>query len=225
MLGRVYGPRCAQRRACRSRCRLALRYLRAAGHPVWSTELLAGRRNGPFGFILFVKLLAQNLRLIVIVQSAIAAAAWLLLAQAVAELLETAWVRLVGFVVILLVALSPTVLLWNVTISTESLAVSLLAAALAFWIRRSYVALTVALVGLACVRDTNAYLLALVALIGFVSALTPSARRRGVAIGCVCIVGAGVNLVLAQHAQRWYDPLSDIVALRVVPDHGRASTS
>jgi hypothetical protein len=82
--------------------------------------------------------------------------------------------------------------------------------------------LTVALIALACVRDTNAYLLLAVAVIAGIAALRREHRRRALVIAIACALGATVNIALANRAQRWYWPVSETIAVRVVKAPGGA---
>jgi hypothetical protein len=199
-------------------------YIRAARSPVWSTEFLATPYGGPFLFLLLAKLCLRSLRAIVLVQSMIAAAAWLFLAHTVATSLREPCVRSAGFVAVLLIALSPSVLLWNATIATESLAVSLLVFGIALWLRvatgagrSAFVALLAVLVALACTRDTNEMLLLVIAVFaGAVALGRRSLRGRALAMVAVCIVAAGVNIGLATKAHRWYHPLNETIAVRIL---------
>jgi hypothetical protein len=199
-------------------------YMHAARAPVWSTRFLATPDGGPFLFLVLAKLCLRNLRAIVLVQSVLAAAAWLFLARAVALLVGRPWLRTAAFAVILLVALSPPMLVWNATIATESLAVSLLVTAIALSLRlasgsgsSAFVGLLVVLAALACTRDTNVLLLFVIAVCAAVVALTrPSVRRRALVLIAVCLVAGAANLGLAAKAHRWYHPLTETIALRVL---------
>jgi hypothetical protein len=82
----------------------SLGYMRDARQPVSSRVFLVQRWGGPFPFLLLAKLCARNLRAIVIVQSVIAAASWLLLARTVARLIDEVHVRTAAFVAVLLLA-------------------------------------------------------------------------------------------------------------------------
>jgi hypothetical protein len=116
------------------------------------------------------------------------------------------------------------VLLWNATIATESLAVSLLVLGIALWMRvatgasrSTFVALLVTLVALACTRDTNEMLLLVIALFAAGVALSRrSSRRRALAMVAVCVLGAGVNMGLATKAHRWYHPLTETIVVRIL---------
>src|SRR5258708_2239224 len=199
-------------------------YMRAARSPVWSFKFLATPDGGPFLFLLLAKLCLRNLRAIVMVQSVASAAAWLFLAHTIASLLRDRWVRTAAFVVTLLVALSPAVLVWNATIATESIAVSLLVVAIALALRiangsdsRSFVALLVVLAALACTRDTNDVLLITIALVALIVVVVrPSLRRRALALLVTCVLAAGINLGLAAKAHRWYHPLTETIAVRIL---------
>ena len=124
----------------------------------------------------------------------------------------------------LLIALSPGVLVWNATIATESLATSLLVLviALAFRVARGrsrydFTALLVVLVAFACTRDTNSLLLLVIAAGAAVVALArASLRRRAVAMLLVCVLAAGANMALAARAHRWYHPLTETIAARIL---------
>lgn len=199
-------------------------YIRAARSPVWSFDFLATPNGGPFLFLLLAKLCLRNLRTIVVVQSLLSGAAWLFLAHTVAMLLRETWVRVAAFCVILLVALSPAVLVWNATIATESLAVSLMVVAISLSMRvatgvgtRSFVALLVVLIALACTRDTNVLLVLVIAAgAAVVVVARPLVRRRALAMVAVCALAAGVNIGLANKAQRWYYPLTETISVRVL---------
>ena len=199
-------------------------YMRAARSPVWSFKFLATPDGGPFLFLVLAKLCLRNLRAIVMVQSVASAAAWLFLARTIASALRDRWVRTAAFVVTLLVALTPPVLVWNATIATESIAVSLLVVAIALALRvatgagsTAFAALLVVLAGLACTRDTNEVLLITIALVALIVVVVrPTLRRRGLALLVTCVLAAGINMGLAAKAHRWYHPLTETIAVRIL---------
>src|SRR5260221_11568301 len=88
-------------------------YIAAAKAPVWSLKFLATPNGAPFLFPLLAKLCLRNLRVIVLVQSAIAAGSWVFLARTVACRMREPITRVFAFTVLLLLAVSPPVLLWN----------------------------------------------------------------------------------------------------------------
>ncbi|MDQ1466241.1 MAG: hypothetical protein QOH10_656, partial [Actinomycetota bacterium] len=203
-------------------------YIAAAKAPVWSMKFLATPNGAPFLFPLLAKVCLRNLRVIVLVQSAIAAAAWIFLASTVASRLRVPAARVFGFVSLLLLALSPPVLLWNSFIATESLSISLLCIAIALGIRlaggdvgrRDFAAFVVVLVALACTRDTYAVVLLVVAVLAALVALVRrGVRRRGALVAVVCVVAALGNVALSNHAGRWFDPLDETIAVRLLGSH------
>ncbi len=202
-------------------------YVAAARAPMWSLKFLATPDGAPFLFPLLAKLCLRNLRAIVILQSGIATVCWIYLARTIAMRLRTPAVRSLTFAVLLLLGASPAVLLWNATIATESLSVSLLCLVIALLVRvasgarrRERVAFVVVLVLLACVRDTYAPLLLVVAVIAaLVAVARRDARRYGVIVAAACAVAAVVNIGLSNHAGRWFDPLDETIAVRLLGDH------
>ena len=200
-------------------------YIAAAKAPIWSTKFLATPYGGPFLFPLLAKLCLRNLRAIVLVQSAIAVGAWLFLAHTIACKLRAPAARWVAVIALLLLALSPSVLLWNATISTESLSVSLLCIAIALWIRLvggstkrlDFAAFTAVLVALACTRDTNAYLLVVVFAISVLVAFARrDLRRRCAVIAAVCAIASVGSIAASNHAGRWYNPLNETISIRLL---------
>lgn len=199
----------------------SLIYLTGAKAPIWSASFL---KSPPFLFTLLAKLCLRNLRAIVIVQSAIAVGAWLFLAATLASKLRAPAVRGLAFVFILFLGLSPPILLWNATIATESLSVSVLCIAIATWIRLAdgagrggFIAFVVALVALALTRDTNAYVLLVVGAIAVVvAAVRRDVRWRGLAVAAVCVVTGLGTIAASNHAGRWFDPLNETISLRLL---------
>jgi MYXO-CTERM domain-containing protein len=200
-------------------------YIAAAKAPVWSMKFLATPNGAPFLFLLLAKLCLRNLRAIVLVQSAIAVGAWLFLADAVAAKLRAPVARWFAVIALLLLAISPPVLLWNATIATESLSVSLLCVAIALWIRlvgggaarHDLLAFVVVLVALACTRDTNAYLLFVGSVVAVVVAFVRrDLHRRGLVIAAVCAIAGLGNIAASNHAGRWFDPLNETISVRLL---------
>jgi hypothetical protein len=203
-------------------------YIAAARAPIWSLKFLATPDGAPFLFPLLAKVCLRNLRVIVLTESAIAAWAWLFLARTVGSRMRRPAARVFAFTTLLLLALSPPVLLWNVFIATESLSISLLCIAIALFIRltgrtggrHDFAAFAVTLAALTCTRDTYAVVILVVggiaALVAFVRR---DLRRRGAAIAAVCLVAAVTNVALSNHGGRWFDPLDETIAVRLLGSH------
>jgi len=201
-------------------------YMDAAYHPVWTLEFLAAR--GPFLFPLLAKLSARNLRAIVVVQSVLYAGAWIFLATSIRALVRDRRVQVAVFGAVLLAGLMPTVLAWNVIISTESLAVSVLCVVLACALRltarpgrSTAIAFVAALAAFAFVRDTNALTALLLGVAALFASVWWRSRRRLVAgIGAAAVGLAAIALVLSGQSEppRWYYPLHETIAMRLVGD-------
>ena len=203
-------------------------YIMAAKAPVWSLKFLATPNGAPFLFSLLAKLCLRNLRVIVLVQSAFAVWAWWFLARTIAARLHRPAVRTLTFVAVLLLAASPPIVMWNVFVATESLSISLLCVASALWIRltggrpgdRDFTAFVVVLAALACTRDSYAVMLLVVAGIAIVVALARRAlRQRAAIVAAVCIVASVLNIAASNHGGRWFDPLDETIAIRLLGSH------
>jgi hypothetical protein len=200
-------------------------YLRAARAPVWSRDFLAG--PGAFGFLLLAKLCARNLRAIVVVQSLIAVGAWTFLATSVCHVLRAnaaKWVALLG---ILGVGLAPGILQWNAMITTESLSMSSLCAVLGCGIRlvdrgsrRDLAWFVAAMAAFAYTRDTNALVVGGVGVVAIVCAIRSELRVRAVVIGVagIVLVSSATALANAAEPPRWYWPLAETTAVRLLAD-------
>jgi hypothetical protein len=202
-------------------------YLTAARAPLWSHRFYAG--PGGFGFLLLAKACARNLRAIVLVQSLLAVGAWTFLAATVCGLLRSAAARWVAMLGILGVALAPGVLQWNALITTESLSMSTLCIVLALGLRvagggsrRDVGWFIGALAAFAFTRDTNALVVGGLALVAFVCAIRTALRVRGIVIGVAGIAFAFTATSLANAAEppRWYWPVAETTAVRLLADPG-----
>jgi hypothetical protein len=202
--------------------------LRGAKAPVWDLRFLAAPDAAPFLFLLLAKVCLRNLRAIVLLESAIAAACWLFLARAAAERLRRPMARTFGFTALLLLALSPQVIIWNVFVATESLSISLLALATGLFVRmmggrsarRDYVGLIVVLALLACTRDSYAtFILVVAAIAVIVGIVRRSVRARATVLAGVCVVAAGLNIAGSNHSGRWFAPLDETITVRLLGSH------
>ncbi|MDZ4824942.1 MAG: hypothetical protein SGJ13_00565 [Actinomycetota bacterium] len=200
-------------------------YMDAAREPVWSLDFLAAR--GPFLFLVLAKFCARNLRAIVLVQSVISVGAWVFLAASVRSVLRHRVMQVVGFTAILLVALAPPLLQWNVIVSTESLSVSVMVLLIGLALRlaaapgRAVVAFAVGLVAFVFVRDTNAVVALALGCGAVVLAVTrPAWRRVGAVVAVTGLAAAVLALALSNQSEppRWYYPLHETIALRLVGD-------
>lgn len=203
-------------------------YVDAAAAPPWSRDFLSA--PGPFMFLLLVKASLRNLRAVVLVQSLLYAGAFAYLAWTVRTVLTGRVASTVGFAGVLLLGLSPRALQWNAFIAVESLSITLLCTSLALGLRvaagargRTVWLFAGALVGFGFTRDTNALVLGALAGVLAVAAIAVAGWRRvGAGLAAACVATALTAMVLSNHARppRWLFPLTETVALRIVPDAG-----
>ena len=197
--------------------------------PLLSSAFWAGDK--PPVIPLLLKAVDHSNRWFVVLATVCAVLAWVLLAVQVARLLTNRAACVIALGGLVVVALSPPLNMWDSTVLSESLSVSvgvaLVAAVLALLARpwSWWRAGTAVLAGVAwgLTRDTNAQVL-LVLAIGLAVAVAVrrlSARWLVVALALVAVFG------LAQWSQeqghRWQFPFDDVVAFRVLshsPERG-----
>jgi hypothetical protein len=198
-----------------------------AGEPVLSADFLAGWR-APTLPLLYKFVTGDEAR--IWAQLAISIVCWLALAVAVAVTIRDRRLRPWAFAAVLLFALAPAVVLWDATLLSESVSISLTAAVVATWLwivgRPSwwaYGAMVVLAAAWALARDPNGYMIVLIALALAVS--TAISRNWGVArrmrlAATLALVGvAAVSYLSASvHFIRWGLPLQDLIAKRIAPE-------
>lgn len=201
-------------------------YLAAARAPVWSRELLAG--PGPFVFLLLVKASARDIQAVVAVQTILYISAWIWLAAAARAVLRTRGAQVVTFCGLLALATAPRLVVWNVTIATESVATAVACALVASALdlsrradaRRVLVFLAMlALFGFT--RDTNALVLGVVVVVaGVVGWRVPARRAVALGVAGTAVVVAASAMALSGQAEppRWLHPVNENITFRVVGD-------
>ncbi len=143
-------------------------YLRISQQPVSDIRFWGDKR--PLVFPLLLKISEQNTSLTSLLQTGFAILAWGLLALFVSASMRTVWLQLLSFGMILALSLVRHLANWDYVMMTESLSVSwfVLFLALGIWLTHGWrvdkvIALCVAGLFLAFTRDTNAYLLLMLA--------------------------------------------------------------
>ena len=199
-------------------------YRAQSRHPLWSYSIWAGPK--PPVMPILLKAVAHSNRAFVILATAVAVLAWLVLAVQVTRLLTQRAACVIALVGLVLIALSPPLNIWDSTVLTDSLSVSLglllLSGILAMvgrpwsWWRAGVVVLVGTVWGLT--RDTNAQLLLVLAV---AIALVVAVRQLSkpwlvVALGLLAVFG--VAQWSQEQAKRWELPFDDVVAIRVLPD-------
>ena len=181
---------------------------------------------GPVGFLVLMKLVARNVRALVIAQTLISIAAWIGLALSVQSAMRTKAARFVGFAGVLATGLAPAFAMYDIALATESLAASLGCVVLALAIRLAVradrltvTAFVVAFAAAAFTHDIDALLAGGVGAVALLALLVPRWRaghwRRLVAVGLVLIAVAGIETELSNAARRWYWPTAETLTYRV----------
>lgn len=199
-------------------------YIHVADSPLLSKDFLAGWR--PWTVPLFYKVLPDSDTARAVGHLVLSIACWLALAAAVAWNVRRPGFRVAAFSLVLLFSLSVWITQWDRIILSESLSLSLAAAALAAWLAlvRAPSGWTIAAVlGTTLlwvfVRDTIAYMALLTVPFVLVWAALPGRRRDPIALaaGLVAIFAASV---LAQSsdtaAPRRVGPMLNVIGVRVL---------
>jgi hypothetical protein len=201
-------------------------YFSSAQNPLFSRGIWAGDRS-PVP-LLFFKGCHNDTALIRDASLLLSVLGWLALAAAVARSLRFPVLRILGAFLVLWLASSHEVVLWNDAVLSESLsfttAALFLASAISFFERpKEWLAplvLTAALFGLC--RDSNAYLVLMLGLLWLAVAIYRAARQRASSLN-VLVALAFVAIFLISNAstnkgERWQYPLTNVIVSRVLPD-------
>jgi hypothetical protein len=196
-------------------------YEQAAHRALWDWHFWAGLRG--FTIPLFFKIVPTAESRIV-VQLVLSIAAWLVLAAVVGRAIRTKWLRFAAVLVVLGLSTTTEVVLWDALLLSESITFALAALLVAAWLsfvrapRRSAVAaILVVSVLWSFARDTNAYVLAAVAILVALTAIRPSQRRLKAVLAVGCAAIAALTYASADVGKRWVQPMEDIVNHRVIP--------
>jgi hypothetical protein len=210
----------------------SLVYMHMATHPLWSSGLWTGQR--PPAAPLLIKLVGSS-RGFLAAQALIAALSWGFLAWTVGRLVPPGWRRVAAAWMILAFATAFPVTLWNRSVLSESLSMSLLALVFAtlIWTARGVtwprVAATVAAcLGLAATRDAQVWTVAFLAVVVGAGAVRAAGRRRSQAVRlgalCLCLVAVVVLTgwgTVSSHRTR--QNVADVFYVRVFPFPARVA--
>lgn len=195
-------------------------YEQVARLAVWNWRFYAGERG--FTIPLFFKIF-QTSESRAVAQLVFSIIAWLVLAAVVARCIDARWLRPVAFAVVLAVSLTTEVVLWDALLLSESVTFSLMALLIAAWIllvrspRKLWVGVVLLLALLwAFARDTNAYVVVVVAVLVALTLSRPEHRplKLVLALGCCAIFL--LDYGSAQAGKRWFRPMVDVIAHRVL---------
>jgi hypothetical protein len=195
-------------------------YEHVAHFALWDWRFYTGERG--FTIPLFYKIF-QSSESRIVAQLVFSTLAWIVFAAVVTRTVEVGWFRPVVFGVMLALSLTTEVILWDTLLLSESVTFALCALLIAAWILcvrapRPLWAAAVLVLSLfwAFARDTNAYVLVVVAFVVALTLLRPEHRR----LKLVLAVGCGAVFLLdygsAQAGKRWLQPMVDVIEHRVL---------
>jgi hypothetical protein len=202
-------------------------YVSVAAEPFASRAFLAGIRP-PLTPLLWK--VTGNVDTFVLTQTCIAIASWMFLAWIASRLVRGQWLRLGAGALVLGFASTRPIMLWNRSVLSESLALSSLAlvfATVIWWVqdpsKGRAVALVVAAAMFAVARDSNIFVIALLAAVLAVGALARRATTPRVA--WLAIVGlaavATLTFAAAISSHRANGNVVNVLDARVFPYHDR----
>lgn len=200
-------------------------YLMNAAEPLFSLKFWAGIR--PFTIPLFYKIF-NNLNTATVVQLAISLICWGVLALCFAHITRTVWLKPVSFGTVLLFSLSTDIILWERYILSDSLSISLfvLLTACLIWLIAEWhliraVLLCVVIFFFAFTRESNAWLVMMIALISIGAGVIFKRNRRYLALGFIFLAIFYLSNLTTSIGKRWAAPFFNTFAERILTDYNK----
>jgi hypothetical protein len=199
-------------------------YLEGARLKLSDPAFFSERR--PWGILLIYKLLGGSLTAIGLAQLAFSTMAWLFLAWMLAGSLKTSTGKLLGFITVLGIGLSPTVQAWNHAGLSESFSISMMIVILALFIgllqrwRLSFFLFLIFFFTLwLSIHEVNLYLGLLASSILFIIGLTRKNYRTFLILSFCIVTMAAVNSYLSSlyALPRWALPVAEVITKRILP--------
>ncbi len=218
-----------------------LAYLPSSSTPTaWDGPAYMAMANRPFGDVfvgdktflvpLIYQLLGVQIDLIAAFQFTLSLFAWGFLAWRVGAHLAPKAVSIFGMLVILAFSATPTVAYWDRSMLSESMSISLLALMLAMglmlfegWHPAKGAALVVFGFLWAFTRHSNAYILAILALLFVGMVMFKRAPKGYLAVASCFLLTFGVGLYDTDKSYRWNFPMLDVIGQRVLTDQSTLS--
>ncbi|MFN8412459.1 MAG: hypothetical protein U0Z26_08730 [Anaerolineales bacterium] len=196
-------------------------YLRISQAPLLSEKFLADGR--PFVFPLLLKVAHQNVDLASLLQLGFSLLAWGLLALTVSASMRTLWLQLFSFGMILALSLVRHLASWDYVIMTESFSISwfVLFLAAGIWLSQGWrtdkvIALCVVGFFFAFTRDTNAYILLMLAGLLLITTLLRWTKPNSLILSVVFIFIFYLSNLSSDIGERWMFPLNNSIGQRVL---------
>jgi hypothetical protein len=197
-------------------------YVRVSGEALFSKEFWANAR--PPIFPLLLKYYAVDSIKVAAFQTAFSIFAWGMLALSLAYSLK-GLLRLATFSLVLALSLERHIDGWNLVLLTESLSHSWMALFLAawLWLRRGWSWGKVALLSLialvwAFTRDTNGWILLMIAGLILIGVLFFKAPKRYLAVALSFSLIFLLSNLSADRGHRWVFPFQNVLAQRILTD-------
>lgn len=197
-------------------------YMRVSGEAFLSQKFWANAR--PPMFPLVLKLYFADKVKVAAFQTFFSIFAWGLLALSLAYSFK-GLLRPAAFSLILTLSMERHIAGWDVVMLTESLSISLMALFLAawLWLLKSWswgkvVVLSLIAFPWAFTRDTNGWILLMVAGLVLLGVLFFHARKRYLFVALVFAVIFAFNNLSANMGHRWVFPFQNVLAQRILPD-------
>ncbi len=198
-------------------------YMRIARLPLSDPDFWLNAR--PFLFPLTLKAFGGSHPAVASFQATFSILCWGVLALAVSSAMKHTALRFLTFGLLLTLSLERHIAGWDLVMLTESLSLSLLALFVAGWLwllqgwRWWKVA---ALILVSCLwafcRDTNAWLLLILAGLIFLTVLFLKANKRFLTLSLAFGLLFGVSNFTANTGQRWVFPFQNVLAERILPN-------
>ena len=195
-------------------------YLRVSGETILSKEFWVNTR--PPMFPVLLKINGANKVKVAAFQTALSIFAWGTLALALAYSLK-GLLRPIAFALILTLSLEHHITGWDVVMLTESLSISLMALFLAAWLWLlkgwswgKMAVLSLVAILWAFTRDTNAWLLLMVAGLILLGVLFFGARKGYLSVALVFAAIFMFSNLSANRGLRWVFPFQNVLAQRIL---------
>jgi len=203
-------------------------FIKMASKPIWSTAFLCGSR--PFTVPLLYKLFNSNFILIAIFQTIFSLLSWSFLAFQISKTIHSIWLKIFAFTLVLLFSLSENIIGWDSVMLSESISLSLMALFLAGWLWllsgwkwQKVIFLVVIAFLWTFSRESNAWIILMVAGITTLIAVWKRSYRRYLIIAGIFFIFFGANEVSSNIGRRWEFPFLNVIAQRILPDKENTS--
>ncbi len=197
-------------------------YVRVAGEAFLSMEFWANTRPPIYPIVLKI-FHADKIR-VATFQATFSIFAWGMLALAIAFSVKII-LRPIAFGLILFLSLERHIAGWDVVLLTESVSISLMALFLAtwFWLLRRWSWGKVTILSLvaflwAFTRDTNGWILLMIAGLIFIGVLFFGVRRRYLVLAVIFVLLFTLSNLSADTGHRWVFPFQNVLAKRILTD-------